>query len=131
MSKLIDSMWFNTDQGHFGIILAEDETTGELKLYAGVVAGFDQQADERAILSWGHKVNIGMLAGLLARTGIPKERYQWTMNCVLFGAELFKQLSQGQLKKEDAIVKIKSLSSALTDEDPPYLLQRIQDLVER
>ena len=33
MSKVIDSMWFNTAQGTFGIILAEDETTGERKLY--------------------------------------------------------------------------------------------------
>ena len=61
-------MWFNTAQGSFGIILAEDETTGERKLYAGVAAGFDQQADEQAILSWGNKVNIGLLEGLIAKT---------------------------------------------------------------
>jgi len=66
--KVIDSMWFNTAQGSFGIILAEDETTGERKLYAGVAAGFDQQADEQAILSWGNKVNIGLLEGLIAKT---------------------------------------------------------------
>ena len=53
----------------------------------------------------------------------------WTMNCVLFGAELFKQLSQGQIKKEDAIAKIKGLSSELTDEETTYLLKRLQDLV--
>ncbi|KKL71570.1 hypothetical protein LCGC14_2093560 [marine sediment metagenome] len=68
MSKVIDSMWFNTMQGSFGIILAEDETTGERKLYAGVVDGFNQDADEQAILSWGNKVNIGMLQALIAKT---------------------------------------------------------------
>ena len=67
MSKVLDSMWFNTAQGNFGIILAEDENTGERKLYAGVCKGFDQQADERAILSWGNKVNLGMLGSFLAR----------------------------------------------------------------
>jgi len=67
MSEVIDSMWSNTAQGSFGIILAEDKTTGERKLYAGVAVGLDQQADEQAILSWGNEVNLGMLASLLAR----------------------------------------------------------------
>ena len=54
---------------------------------------------------------------------------QWTMNCVLFGAGLFKKLSQGQIKKEDAIAEIKNLSSDLTDAEVTYLLGRIQALV--
>ena len=68
MSKVIDSMWFNTAQGTFGIILAEDETTGERNLYAGVVNGSDTQADEQAILSWGNKVNPGILANMISET---------------------------------------------------------------
>jgi len=55
--------------------------------------------------------------------------YQWTMNCVIFGAELFKSLYQGQISKEDAIAKIKTLSSELTDDEVTYLLKRVQDLV--
>jgi len=43
-------MWFNTMQGSFGIILAEDETTGERKIYAGVSSGQNQELDEKAIL---------------------------------------------------------------------------------
>jgi len=54
---------------------------------------------------------------------------QWTMNCVIFGAELFKALSQGQLSKEEALERIKNLSSELGIEEAPYLLKRIQDLV--
>ena len=54
---------------------------------------------------------------------------QWTMNCVIFGADLFKQLSQGQLKKEEAIAKVKNLSSELTDDETVYLLKRIQNIV--
>jgi len=68
VSKVIDSIWFNTMQGSFGIILAEDETTGERKLYGGVSAGLNPQEDEKAILDWGNKVNLGMLATFMART---------------------------------------------------------------
>ncbi len=65
--KVIDSMWFNSIQGHFGFVVGENEM-GERKLYAGVVSGLDPKADEQAILSWGNKVNIGLLAGLISRT---------------------------------------------------------------
>lgn len=66
--KAIDSVWFNTLQGSFGIVVGENETTGERKLYAGVVEGHSQEFDEQQILSWGNKVNISMLKGLIART---------------------------------------------------------------
>ncbi len=66
--KVIDSMWFNTTQGNFGFVVGENETTGERKLYAGVVSGIDQKTDEQAILDWGAKVNISLMEGLIART---------------------------------------------------------------
>ena len=65
--KVIDSMWFSTVLGQFGFVVGENEM-GERKLYAGVVSGRDQKADEQAILSWGNKVNIGMMEGLIAKT---------------------------------------------------------------
>ena len=65
--KVIDSMWFNTVQGTFGFVIGENEM-GERKLYAGVVSGCDQKADEQAILEWGSKVNIGMMEALIAKT---------------------------------------------------------------
>ncbi len=34
----------------------------------GVVPGFDQKADEQAILAWGNKVSIVLLEGLIAKT---------------------------------------------------------------
>jgi len=66
--KVIDSMWFNTLQGSFGFVVGEDETTGKRRLYAGVVSGLDQKEDEEAILSWGNKVTLGMMEGLIAKT---------------------------------------------------------------
>ncbi|KKL87785.1 hypothetical protein LCGC14_1931260 [marine sediment metagenome] len=65
--KVIDSMWFNTAYGHFGFVVGENDM-GERKLYAGVVGGHNQNADEQTILSWGHKVNIDMMEGLIAKT---------------------------------------------------------------
>ena len=65
--KVIDSMWFNTIQGNFGFVVGENEM-GERKLYAGVVSGHDQEKDEQTILSWGSKVNIGMMESLIAKT---------------------------------------------------------------
>ena len=65
--KVIDSMWFNSPQGSFGFVLGENEM-GKCKLYAGVARGLDQKADEQEILSWGNKVNIGMMKDLIAKT---------------------------------------------------------------
>lgn len=56
---------------------------------------------------------------------------EWTINCVLFGAVLFKLLSQGQVTQEDAIAQIKDLSSSLRDGEVSYLLTRLQDLVTK
>ncbi len=63
-----DSMWFNTARGSFGFVLGENETTGERKLYAGIVDGLDQGVDEQSILSLGSRVNIRLLEGLIAKT---------------------------------------------------------------
>ena len=65
--KVIDSMWFNTRQGVCGLVVGENEV-GKRALYGGAATGFDQKADEQEILSWGNKVNIGMMEGLIAKT---------------------------------------------------------------
>ena len=53
--KVIDSMWFSTMQGNFGLVVGENEM-GARRIYAGVVSGLDQKADEQAILDWGNKL---------------------------------------------------------------------------
>lgn len=70
--KAIDSIWFSTLQGTFGFVLGENGR-GERKIYAGVVSGLDQKVDEQTILSWGNKVNIGKMEGLIAKTKVKKE----------------------------------------------------------
>ena len=64
--KVIDSIWFNTTRGNFGLVVAENDR-GERKLYGGVVTGSDQKADEQEILSWGNKVNISLIEGMIAK----------------------------------------------------------------
>lgn len=65
--KVIDSMWFNTALGCFGFVVGENES-GESNLYAGVVSGRNQEADEQSVLDWGNKVNIDLMEGLIAKT---------------------------------------------------------------
>lgn len=50
---------------------------------------------------------------------------QWTMNCVLTGAELQRLVDEG--KFTEAKVKLRELSSELDQETVEYLLRRIQD----
>ena len=58
-------------------------------------------------------------------------RNHWTMNCILFGAQLLKKYSQGQITKEEAEEQIKNLSSEISDEVAGYLLVRLDELVKQ
>ena len=71
--KAIDSTWFNTFHGSFGFVIGENKR-GERKLYAGVVSGHNQEADEQTILDYGNKVNIDMMEGLIAKVKKGKQR---------------------------------------------------------
>lgn|GEM_PF-2466512 len=60
--KTIDSFWFTNSTtvalgpppfGTVGIVVGEDEHTGERKVYIGTAQGFEQKADEEHILEWG------------------------------------------------------------------------------
>lgn len=68
--KVVDSMWFTSTSGCCGLVVGEDETTKERRLYVGISFGLSQEDDEEAILSWGSVVNIGMLEGLIAKSKI-------------------------------------------------------------
>ena len=53
----------------------------------------------------------------------------WTMNCVLFGAEIISLLKVG--KQEEALEKIKNLTSELDDTAARYLLERLNIIKEK
>lgn len=65
--KPVDSIWFNTNQGHFGLVLGEDLATGERTIYGGVCSGLDQRADELKILDGGNKVHIDTLLVMMSK----------------------------------------------------------------
>ena len=50
----------------------------------------------------------------------------WTMNCVLFGAEIISLVRAG--KDQEALVEIKKLSSQFNDNEANYLLVRLKQL---
>ena len=47
----------------------------------------------------------------------------WTMNCILFGAEIIQIVKDN--KPEEVITKIKNLSSEFDDTTAKYLLMRL------
>ena len=56
--KIIDSLWFTSLGilgGCIGIVLGEDEVTGEKKAYIGTAVGDNQERDERHIAMNGAK----------------------------------------------------------------------------
>ena len=55
MKKIAD-YWFHSPGGLCGVIVAEDEFTGERKAYVGVGAGVDYTADRERVLALGTKL---------------------------------------------------------------------------
>lgn len=68
MYKVIDSMWFSTYPGIFGIVVSEDDS-GVRKLTASVVKGINRQEDEKYVISHGTTVNPNLLRRLIAKMG--------------------------------------------------------------
>jgi len=50
----------------------------------------------------------------------------WTMNCILFGAEIMDLIKAN--KDEEAITKIRSLTSEFDDATAEYLLMRLKEI---
>ena len=64
--KVIESLWFSSLQGACGLVVGENDR-GKRKIYGGPARGLDQGTDERQILDWGNRVNVGMLESLLSK----------------------------------------------------------------
>jgi len=64
--KVLADYWFSDMRGGtVGIIVGEDELTGEWKAYIGVGAGFNRELDKESILDGGQKLPVSFLEGLL------------------------------------------------------------------
>lgn len=70
--KILDTMWFNSRGGHCGLVIGEDEVTGEKKAYIGVVSGTNEEADTKEVAEWGCRVNLSRLNGIIKKHGLNK-----------------------------------------------------------
>jgi len=66
--KEIETFWFTTLTGTVGIVVGEDEHTGQRKAYMGViVAGPSEQADVERIKRVGSPVTLGIMKNIVER----------------------------------------------------------------
>ena len=67
--KILDAIWFNEmgKKEPIGIVIGEDEITGEKKAYIGVGAGFEEGSDVISISERGAKVSPQILKFILKK----------------------------------------------------------------
>ena len=56
--KVLDKLWFTYSQGCIGIVVGEDDVTGDRIAYIGIGDGADEKVDTEAILAWGNKFSL-------------------------------------------------------------------------
>ncbi|MBA7714940.1 hypothetical protein ES703_123973 [subsurface metagenome] len=56
--KIIETLWFANMDGCIGIVVSEEDVTGDRKAYIGSASGTDEKADTEQILAWGNKFSL-------------------------------------------------------------------------
>jgi len=56
--KIIDTLWFTNGDGCIGIVVIEEDVTGDRKAYISPVSGTDEEADKQHIIDWGNKFSL-------------------------------------------------------------------------
>lgn len=59
--NITHDFWFSGMAGLVGIVVGEDEITGEIKAYIGVAPGIDQVADAKFVNQGGTKLSLSTL----------------------------------------------------------------------
>lgn len=75
--KVIETLWFTNRDGCIGIVVGEEDITGDRKAYIGPASGTDEKADTEQILAWGNKFSLDTalrLRHLLMEKKVPGER---------------------------------------------------------
>jgi hypothetical protein len=68
--KILSAYWFTDARDTtIGVVVGEDEVTGERKAYIGRGDGIDQAADTKAIAELGARVNRGVVREILKELG--------------------------------------------------------------
>lgn len=56
--KVIETLWFTNQDGCIGIVVGEEDITGDRKAYIGPASGTEEKADTQQILAWGNKFSL-------------------------------------------------------------------------
>jgi len=56
--KVIETLWFTNKDGCIGIVVVEEDVTGDRKAYIGPASGTNEKADTEQILAWGNKFSL-------------------------------------------------------------------------
>ncbi len=87
--KFIDSFWFNSARGSFGVVVGEDDNTGKRKAYGSVVSGFSQKADEVEVMEGGASVSAAFLREIVDKLDPPAPPAPDTTR-----ADIFKEIEK-------------------------------------
>lgn len=63
--KEIRTFWFSSLTGVVGIVVGEDEVTGERKAYIGTTSGINERADTETIKRYGSPVSQAVLQDMM------------------------------------------------------------------
>jgi len=119
--KVIDTIWFNNRDGCIGIVVVEEDVTGDRKAYIGPASGTNGKRDTEAILAWGNKFSLETAARIsyyLQKDGLYSLKAD-TLTCgMLFGLiekeghqsdmkDIWNQLVaiKKDIEKEEGVVK--------------------------
>lgn len=78
--KVIETLWFTNKDGCIGIVVVEEDVTGDRKAYIGPASGTDEKADAEQILAWGNKFSLDTTLWLRHRLTEKKEK-KCDFNC--------------------------------------------------
>ncbi len=56
--KVIETLWFTNFEGCIGIVVGEEDITGDRKAYIGPASGTDEKANTEQVLAWGNKFSL-------------------------------------------------------------------------
>lgn len=71
--RIVDDIWFTSFMGIIGIVIGEDETTGERKAYIGIASGFHTEMDKRMIAANGAPFTPEIAARIATLLNPPEE----------------------------------------------------------
>ena len=72
--KITYDYWFSGMAALVGIVVGEDEITGECKAYIGVASGIDQEVDAKIVAQRGAKLPLAILDEIRALLAPPGEK---------------------------------------------------------